>query len=1168
MKSTLIQRVGALVALGLATAAQAGTFTDNFSVNRNYLTQGVVGTAYQGITAGEINPGTLVTWDANITAPGTLTITNTGGAWRNTGDGPFLWTMVNGDFTNTVRVSDMSQLNFNFAGLMVRNPDTNAGQSYVSMAIFAEFNIAIVYRDTISGSDSDIGWTPAYFIQDDKSTWPEWLQISRVGTLVTLNASQDGVNWEMVTQIDRPDLPADVQVGVFDSTFSANENYAQFQSFTVEGPNVGTATPPTQASGLTVTPVTKALNVSWTPGAGSAGSVVVVRRDAPVTRQPINGTNYVGDAVFGSGDSLGESNLVVFAGAGNSVTITNVTPSIPYTVAVYAYSGSGASTVYAISNAPVSTAAPLGNAVGISITYGATNAVAVDDTVQAQVLLHFDSGDTIQVSGATFASANTNIASITTAGLASGVAAGTVSISASYQTFNTSSNLTVVVLPVTEDFSAARNFLTQGVAGTYWHGVTFGTNDVPPGGVTAGLGQTTMANSGISKAGRLTVQSSDTGFDAAENDGFFLYRVIQGDFSIAIQVNTFNNAAFHMPGLMARAPFELAFAENSLAIVGFNEFNIGNFVRVVTSGAKAEVGQQFGQSAQPFIKLERQTNTFNFYQKAHALDSWTLIWSQERADLDGVAMQVGIVDQIFTANIGLVEFDNLVITNPLALSPNAPSGPSNLALSSTESGKVAVSWTAGAGSSGSIVVAHPEIPATRQPVDGSDFSATANNDIQLGLDLGGSNIVVFAGSGTSVTVSNLPPYHYTFTVYAYKTVGGTNYYNILSPASSGIDVLGVPIINPQPVAEITRFVGQDISIASGASPGSYRWQKDGADVANSSRISGALTSKLNINDLVLGDAGSYTFVVSNSIASVTSSPTVLTVLAPNKASETSVLGYGPAAFWQFEETSGATAFDYVGGFDGTHGGADGLGVEGPRPIDGFAHFTTTNLATQLPGNGGASAVSFPGLTPAGQTVAALTVTAWIKPFLAPADRAGIVTFTAPADSGLRYYGANGLSVLWNNSVAHTGLFPPLNQWSFVAMVVTPTGANVYLATSSGWQVFSDSVARPAIGLSGTGWIGSDRNILDRYFEGVIDEVAVFKGALPGSAITNLFNGITAPPSVTLSIQKIVGGLQLNWPQGTLLESTNVLGPWTTNSATSPYTISNPTGNKYFRVRVQ
>jgi hypothetical protein len=55
----------------------------------------------------------------------------------------------------------------------------------------------------------------------------------------------------------------------------------------------------------------------------------------------------------------------------------------------------------------------------------------------------------------------------------------------------------------------------------------------------------------------------------------------------------------------------------------------------------------------------------------------------------------------------------------------------------------------------------------------------------------------------------------------------------------------------------------------------------------------------------------------------------------------------------------------------------------------------------------------------------------------------------------------------------------------------------------------------------------------------------------------------APSTPTLSIQRISPtSLQVNYANGILLQSTNVTGPWTTNSAASPY-IFTPTGPKVF-----
>lgn len=60
----------------------------------------------------------------------------------------------------------------------------------------------------------------------------------------------------------------------------------------------------------------------------------------------------------------------------------------------------------------------------------------------------------------------------------------------------------------------------------------------------------------------------------------------------------------------------------------------------------------------------------------------------------------------------------------------------------------------------------------------------------------------------------------------------------------------------------------------------------------------------------------------------------------------------------------------------------------------------------------------------------------------------------------------------------------------------------------------------------------------------------------------------APDVATLSIERVGTGVRLVWSQGALLEAASLAGPWTTNSAASPYTIANPVGNKFYRLILQ
>ena len=64
-------------------------------------------------------------------------------------------------------------------------------------------------------------------------------------------------------------------------------------------------------------------------------------------------------------------------------------------------------------------------------------------------------------------------------------------------------------------------------------------------------------------------------------------------------------------------------------------------------------------------------------------------------------------------------------------------------------------------------------------------------------------------------------------------------------------------------------------VTSGTAPLNYQRRKNGANVA------GDTTSALALTGVTVGQAGSYTVVVSNSVGSVTSSAATLTVTQPD-----------------------------------------------------------------------------------------------------------------------------------------------------------------------------------------------------------------------------------------------------------------------------------------------
>ena len=119
-------------------------------------------------------------------------------------------------------------------------------------------------------------------------------------------------------------------------------------------------------------------------------------------------------------------------------------------------------------------------------------------------------------------------------------------------------------------------------------------------------------------------------------------------------------------------------------------------------------------------------------------------------------------------------------------------------------------------------------------------------------------------------------------------------------SSATLNVLTPPSIALQPLG-LTNGLGTTASFtaaASGSSPLTYQWQLNGVNLANSARITGATTTNLTITGLLATDTGNYALVAINPVGSATSSPAMLTVIAPPSvttppANQTAAVGANP-----------------------------------------------------------------------------------------------------------------------------------------------------------------------------------------------------------------------------------------------------------------------------------
>lgn len=185
---------------------------------------------------------------------------------------------------------------------------------------------------------------------------------------------------------------------------------------------------------------------------------------------------------------------------------------------------------------------------------------------------------------------------------------------------------------------------------------------------------------------------------------------------------------------------------------------------------------------------------------------------------------------------------------------------------------------------------------------------------------------------------------------------------------------------PNP-ASVERNPGESVTFSVGAygsTPVSYQWRRDGVDLSDDARISGATTAELTISGLIESDEGSYTVVIANNSGTELSNPAGLVVLgAPEVTflSEDANLVEGNSLDLSVDAI-GATPITYQWFRDGS-ALADGNGISGA---------TTANLSIDAVSLADAGAYSV-SLTNIAGSVTSNTITVTVSPNPAVMDTA-------------------------------------------------------------------------------------------------------------------------------------------------------------------------------------
>ena len=340
----------------------------------------------------------------------------------------------------------------------------------------------------------------------------------------------------------------------------------------------------------------------------------------------------------------------------------------------------------------------------------------------------------------------------------------------------------------------------------------------------------------------------------------------------------------------------------------------------------------------------------------------------------------------------------------------------------------------------------------------------------------------------------------------------------------------------------------------------------------------ANTTALNYLDTNVSVETTWYYVVTglNMVGESTNSPqaTGMVTVPPAKSYPASVLALNPLVYYRFSDVRiGSSAFNAgnLGLFwNGTYEGAFGSGA-GPRPPV-FVNFETTNQALVL--DGSTADVRVPAL---GVRVTSATLAGWVYKGTNQAANAAIFFHRSSLNNfGLAAYpdpttGGDALRYTWNGTYYTfvSGLVLPTNQWAFVALVVEPTRASLYLQDGTGMKTATKIASHPGQTFSAASYIGWDSYAAARRWNGLIDEAVLFDRAFSPSEINTLYQAGMLLPPVFLQIRQSPGQYILEWPNGTLQQADSVNGQYSDmTGVTSPYTNTFSGTQKFFRVKVR
>jgi len=181
---------------------------------------------------------------------------------------------------------------------------------------------------------------------------------------------------------------------------------------------------------------------------------------------------------------------------------------------------------------------------------------------------------------------------------------------------------------------------------------------------------------------------------------------------------------------------------------------------------------------------------------------------------------------------------------------------------------------------------------------------------------------------------------------------------------------------------------------------------------------------------------------------------------------------------------------------------------------------------------------------------------------------GLIPTTSSGDMRAAFKVLSEEDVIWPNTPL------PTNVEEHVTVTydnTTTTGA-IYV---NGFQVAVNTnitITPAQLGNTYNNYLGRDQ-FEDPIFHGSVDELRIYAGPLTPTDIENNDasgpNTLVKPGTANLSAVSIAPSgtnVVISWQQGTLLQATNLLGPWLTNAAAvSPFTAAATNRSEFYKV---